>query len=870
VQSPNSDVRSVSGQRALLDQYCVSCHNERQKSAGLALDKLDLSRVSDNRELWEKVVHKVRAGMQPPSGKPRPEAATLEAFVVWLENELDRGAALHLPPPGLHRVNRVEYTNVIRDLLALEIDAAKFLPPDDSTRGFDNIAAALGLSPALVEAYLSAAGKISRLAIGEVKSPTQTLYRVREDVTQNYHVEGLPFGTRGGILIRHEFPVDGEYAIKIVPVNRGLMGGSQSFGEVKGEKLEVLLDGERLGIFDWDAAVTPARGGGQPGTVDVRFKTKAGLHAVGVTFLATHFAPLLDLNHPFERSTIETGGLPGFTFYPHVGSVRIDGPFNAAGATDTLSRRKIFVCRPEPGGVGKPSDRPSQKAGEAGVPSAGRTVGPTLNGVGGPSDRPSKKAGEAGVPSAGRTVGPTLNGVGGPSDRPSKKAGEAGVPSAGRTVGPTLNNAEEGCARKIISTLAGRAFRLPASAGDIQGLMDLYRTGRKDGSFEQGIELALQGILAHPRFIYRIEGEPASVPADQAYRISDLELASRLSFFLWSTSPDDELMNLAARKKLSDPAVLERQVRRMLADPRSEALVVNFAGQWLKLRNLEASYPAVPLFPDFDDNLRQAFRREVELFFGSVVLEDRNVMDLLTADYTFLNERLAKHYGIPNVYGSQFRRVSLGSQFDVRRGLLGKGAIQTVSALPTRTSLVGRGKWILQNIVGTQPPDPPPFAVPPLSGTGEDGKVLSLRQQMEMHRRVEPCASCHKIMDPIGLAMENFDGIGKWRTHDEGIPIDASGVLVDGTPMNGIVDLRQALLHYSPQFVRNVTERLMTYALGRGVEYYDMPTIRSIVRDASGKDYRFSSLVLGIAKSPQFQSNMKRTGSRVREIAVRD
>jgi hypothetical protein len=592
---------------------------------------------------------------------------------------------------------------------------------------------------------------------------------VREDVTQNYHIEGLPFGTRGGIVIRHEFPADGEYAIKVVPVNRGLMGGAQAFGEVKGEKLEVLVDGERLGLFDWDKSVTPPRGGGQPGTVDVRFKAKAGLHTVGVTFLATHFAPLLDLNNPFERSTIETGGLPGFTFFPHVGSVRVDGPFNATGAADTPSRRKIFVCK------------------------------------------------------------------------------------------PATSAQESTCAQKIVSTLAARAFRQQLSSEDVAELMSLYKDARKEGTFDQGIEMALQGILAHPKFIYRIEGEPPKLTANQTYRISDLELASRLSFFLWSTNPDDELTNLAVQKKLSDPATLERQVKRMLADPRSDALVLNFAGQWLKLRSLEASYPAVPLFPDFDDNLRQAFRREVELFFASIVHEDRNVVDLLTADYTFLNERLAKHYGIPNVFGSQFRRVTLGAEFDVRRGLLGKGAIETVSALPTRTSLVGRGKWILQNIIGTQPPDPPPFAVPPLSGTGEGGKVLSLRQQMEMHRRVEPCASCHKIMDPIGLAMENFDAIGKWRTLDEGNPIDASGQLVDGTKMNGVVDLRQALVQYSPQFVRNITERLMTYAVGRGVEYYDMPMIRSIVRDASGKGYRFSSLILGIVKSPQFQTNMKLT-----------
>jgi hypothetical protein len=767
--APASIESPASAQRALLNQYCIRCHTQRNPN-GIALDQIDLSRVRENAEPLERVVRKVRAGMMPPSGVKRPDWSTLEALAVWLENELDRNTVQHLPAPGLHRLNRTEYTNVIRDLLGLEVDAAKFLPPDDSTRGFDNIAAALGLSPALLEAYLSAAGKISRLAVGAASDPIQVLYRVPEDNTQNYHVEGLPFGTRGGMLVRHEFPADGEYAIKVAPINRGLMGGSQAFGEVKGEKVEVLLDGERLGLFEWDREVAADPGSGQPGTIDLRFQAKAGRHSVGVTFLATHYAPILDLNNQFLRSTIETGGLPGFTFFPHVGSVRIDGPFNAKNATDTASRRKIFVCRPA-----KASD-------------------------------------------------------------------------------------EAACAQRIISTLARRAFRQPAAAEDLKELTGLYQLGRKEGSFDNGIELALQGILANPKFIYRIENEPAGLPTGGSYPVSDLELASRLSFFLWSTSPDEQLTNLASQGKLKDPAVLERQVRRMLADPRAEALVANFTGQWLGSRGLQAQYPVVQLFPDFDDNLRQAFRREVELFFDSIVREDRNVLDLLTANYTFVNERLAKHYGIPSIYGPQFRRVTLGPEFDSRRGLLGKGAILTVSAQPNRTSLVQRGKWILQNILGTQPPSPPPFAVPPLDASkSTDGKPLTLRQQMEMHRKVEPCASCHKIMDPIGIALENFDAIGRWRSEDEGSPIDSSGVLVDGTRMNGVADLRQALLRYSDQFVRNVTEKLLTYAMGRGVEYYDMSVVRSIVRDASRNDYRFSSLVVGIVKSDAFQMNMKLT-----------
>lgn len=770
-QQPSSN--SSAAERALLDRYCVGCHNQKTKN-GLSLDDLDVGRVGSHAEEWERVVRKIRAGMMPPSGAPRPEPAALEAAAVWLENELDRTSTVHLPPPGLHRLNRTEYSNVIRDLLSIEVDATKFLPPDDSTRGFDNMTAALGLSPALLEAYLAAAGKISRLAIGGVNPPTQAVYRLPEDTTQNYHVEGLPFGTRGGILIRHEFPADGEYGIKVAAVNRGLMGGAQAFGEVRGERLEVLLDGDRLGVFDWDRAVAAPAGSGQPGTVDVRFSVKAGPHSIGVTFLATNYAPGLDLNNAFLRSTIETGGLPGFTFYPHVGSVRVDGPFNGSAAIDTPARRRIFVC----------------------------------------------------------------------------------------------TSRDTACAEQIVSTMAGRAFRQPATAEDLSKLMSLYQTGLKEVGFDHGIELALQGILAHPKFIYRIEGEPERLTAGKTYRVSDLELASRLSFFLWSTAPDEELMNLARRNKLSDPDLLEAQVRRMLADPRAEALAVNFAGQWLGLRGLQASYPVVAIFPDFDDNLRQAFRREGELFFDSIVREDRNVLDLLTADYTFVNERLAKHYGIPNVYGSRFRRVQLGPELDVRRGLLGKGAVLTVSAQPNRTSLVQRGKWIMENILGIQPPSPPPFAVPPLDATAEPGKVLTLRQQMEKHRAVEPCKSCHKIMDPIGVSLENFDAIGRWRTEDEGSPIDSVGVLVDGSTMNGVTGLRAALLRYSPQFVRNLSERLLSYALGRGSEYYDMPLVRSIVHDSARENYKFSSIVLGIVRSDAFQNNSKPGDPEVRGVGA--
>jgi mono/diheme cytochrome c family protein len=769
-QQPASAVAGASAVKALLDQYCVTCHSEKLKTEAarkLTFDALNVSNVTADAETWEKIVRKLRAGMMPPSGMRRPDPTAFESMISWLEKELDRTAVAKLPPPGIHRLNRTEYTNVIRDLLALDIDATKFLPSDDSTHGFDNMAGTLTLSPALLEAYISAAGKISRLAVGNVTAPIQTVYNIPVDTTQNYHVEGLPFGTRGGTIIHHEFPVDGEYALRVYTVKKGNMGGSGAFGGVRGEKLEVSLDGERIALMDWDRGVQASGGTGEPGNINLKFSTKAGAHTIGVTFLATNLAPVNDLNKAFLRTTIETGGIEGFTFYPHVGSVRIEGPYNSAGALDTPTRKKIFVCQPANG------------------------------------------------------------------------------------------TQEEKCAQQIVSTLARRAFRQPPNAEDMEGLMEVYKAGRKGADFDHGIEMALRAILAEPKFIYRVEGEPANLAVGQTYKISDLALASRLSFFLWSSSPDDELMNLASQGKLKDPVVLQQQVKRMLADPKAEGLVTNFAGQWLNLRGLQASYPDVPTFPDFDDNLRQAMRREAEMFFGSIVREDRNVIDLLTADYTFVNERLAKHYGIPNVYGSQFRRVTLGDAFDARRGLLGKGAVEVVSAQPFRTSPVARGKWVMQTILGISPPDPPPV-VPKLEDSkAEPGQVFSLRQQMEKHRSIEPCASCHKIMDPIGFSLENFDGIGRWRTQDNGVAIDGSGQLVDGTKMNGPAGLRQALLHYSPQFARVITEKLLTYALGRGVEYYDMPLVRSIVRDAERNNYRFSSIVLGVVKSAPFQMNMK-------------
>ena len=769
-----TQVNSAEAERALIGRYCLGCHSQAAKKAGMepalriTLDDLDTAHVEKTPEKWEAVVRKIRAGMMPPSGAPRPDAATYESMTVWLESELDRHAVTHLPPPGLHRMNRAEYANAIRDLLSLEIDPAKYLPGDDSTRGFDNIAGALTISPALLESYVSAAAKISRMAMGRATAPTETVYRVPEDASQEYHIEGMPFRTRGGMIIEHEFPADGEYGFSIYPINKGNMDLNTAFGDIRGEKLDLLIDGERVKLFNWDNDV--ARGNAvRNGTTPLKVPLKAGRHTVIVTFLQTTQVPGLDLDQHFMRSTIETGDLPGYNFFPQLGKVTISGPFNAKPATDSPSRSKIFACKP---------------------------------------------------------------------------ANAA---------------AETACARQIVNSLARRAFRRPVTTQDTELLLSFYQQGRNNGSFDQGIEMALNRILADPEFVFRKEVPPASVKPGEKYRLSDLELASRLSFFLWSSIPDDQLLTLASQNKLRDPAILEQQVKRMLVDPRSNELVSNFAGQWLNLRGLQSQSPTVSIFPDFDDNLRQSLRTETEMFVDSVVHEDRSVIDLMDGDYTFVNERLARHYGMTDIYGSRFRRVTLGPEYDMRRGLLGKGSILAVSSHPERTMPPIRGKTVMAIFLGVTPPPPPPNVpdLPKQEGTVHGGAKPTMRQQLEMHRKVEPCASCHKIMDPIGFSLENFDAIGRWRTTDGGNPIDAAGQLVDGSKLDGVASLRQALLKYSPQFVRVVTEKLMIYALGRGTEYYDMPLIRSIARDAERNKYKFSSLVLGVVKSEPFQTNMK-------------
>jgi len=790
----SSDITAAREQQ-LLQQFCYGCHNARVQAMGLdsakklTLDTLDTADVHRDAKTWELVARKMRAGMMPPVDMRRPDPTTFEAMIAWLENELDRDAKPYTPAPGLHRLNRTEYANSIRDLLDLPIDPAKYLPSDDSTSGFDNIAGALGISSTLVEAYVTAAQKISRVAVGEPEDPTLVVYRTREDTSQDYHVEGLPFGTRGGLLVEHLFPSDGEYTMTVTPIfgdNMTPIG----FGSVACEQIEFLLDAERLALVDWNgggrAPATECRGRlqeavrtGQDGPeaffgkgapMRVRTQVTAGRHMVGVTFLATQYAPLLDLDKHFRRSTIQTGPTPGYTFFPHVGTVRIEGPFAATHATNSPSRRRLFICTPA---------RPSE---------------------------------------------------------------------------------EETCARRIISNVATRAFRRPVTAEVVDSLMEFYRFGKREKDFDLGIETALARVLASPQFIYRIEQQPPALAAGQTYRINDLDLASRLSFFLWSSPPDETLLKVAEQGRLKEPAILEQQVRRMLAHPKASALSINFAGQWLNLRGLDSVAPVPALYPDFDDPLREAMRTEVEMLFDSIIHDDRPITELLTADYTFVNERLAAHYGIPNIYGSHFRRVMLGPEMDIRRGLLGKGAILTTTSKPDRTSPVTRGKWIMTNIFGMSPPDPPPN-VPPLPARASDARgnahEPTMREKMLEHRVRADCVQCHRMMDPIGFALENFDAIGLWRSHDEGSPIDASAQLFDNTMVDGPITLRQWTTRYSGQFVRVSIEKLLTYALGRGLEYQDMPLVRSIARDVAQQDNRFSALVLAVVRSASFQTNTK-------------
>ena len=768
-QGSTASAPALESREALLKRYCVTCHNQRLKTANLALDTLDLSAVGSSAPVWEKVVRKLRAGVMPPAGRPRPDEATHDAFVGWLEGELDRAAGEH-PNPGrtetFHRLNRSEYHNAIRDLLNLDLNIADLLPADDSSYGFDNIAGVLRISPALMERYLSAAKTISRLAVGApLPAVDHEVYTVVPDAQQHDHVEGLPLGTRGGLAVRHLFPLDGEYDIKVDVTGAGAIR--------EPHQLEVTIDGVQVRLF-----TLAGRAGAGSSVYDsadklvARVSVPAGPRDVGVAFVKKPALLVEQAREPFQNPRISgNDGGPGGSM-PGVMSLTVIGPYDPKGAGDTPSRRRIFVCHPS-------------------------------------------------------------------------AAAE-----------------ERACARQVLATLARRAFRGPVPDDVLSDLLRFYADGRSDGgTFDAGIEFALRRLLVSPEFLFRVEADPAGVrsvassSADAAagavYRVPDLELASRLSFFLWSSIPDDLLLDAASSGRLHQPGVLDQQVRRMLADRRAESLTTNFAGQWLQLRNMATVRPGDPYSLTFDETLRQSMWRETELFFESILRDNRSVMDLLTADYTFLNERLAVHYGVPGIQGSHFRRVTLPAD-SPRRGILGHGSILTMTSHAIRTSPVFRGKWVLMNVLGTPPPEPPPN-VPALVDKKTQAKVQTMRERMAQHRANPTCSACHSLIDPAGFALENFDAIGRWRVVDESFnAIDASGALPDGTKFNGVQELRAALIRRPERFVTTVTEKLLTYALGRGLEYYDMPAVRRIVREAAKDGYRFQTIVRGVAESYPF------------------
>ena len=752
-----------SPERALLDQYCVACHNQRTKTANVAFDTMDLAHLGADAEVWEEVVRKLRGGMMPPPGVRRPAQATVDGMVSWLERSLDQAAAEN-PNPGrvaLHRLNRAEYANAIDELLGLRIDAAALLPQDDEADGFDNVASALKVSPSFLDQYISAARVVSTRAIGNpAPKPGSATYRPARGTDQGARVDGLPLGTRGGLLAEHLFPADGDYKLNI--------SGLATAGYVRGMEyrhtLVVTLDGAKVfeghigGEDDMkaiDQLQAPAVAAVNGRFQNIPVKVTAGPHKVAVTFIARSYAESDEVLHAFKPGA-------GEERIPRVGSLEVVGPFNPAGISDTPSRARVFVCRP----------------------------------------------------------------------------------SGAREEVP--------CATKIFSSFARRAFRRPVTDRDLEAPLGFFKNAREAGDFDTAVRDGLTAILASPKFLFRAERLPGNVTAGSIYRISDLDLASRLSFFLSGRQPDDALLAVAEQGRLGDAKVLDAQVRRLLADPKSTSLVTSFAFQWLKVRGIDNIDPDATVFPNFDDGLREAFRREIELFVDSILRGDKSVLDLLTADYTFVNERLALHYGIPNVRGERFRRVTLA---DANRwGLLGKGSVLLTTSYANRTAPVLRGAWILENILGTPPAAPPPD-VEGFKENKDGEKARSVRAIMEQHRAKPACNACHAVMDPLGFSLENFDAIGEWRSQDRyaGTPIDASGTLVDGTPVNSPADLRKALMRRPEQFVQTLTEKLMTYALGRSVEYYDMPAVRAIVRDTARDNYRFSSIVMGIVKSAPFQ-----------------
>ncbi len=750
--------------QAFVGRYCLDCHSAAERTGDLSLEGLDLAAAGENPEIWERVVRKLRVAMMPPSDAPQPEALERAEFVAWLERRLDRAAGVEPGPSLIRRLNRAEYANAVRDLLDVDVDATALLPPDDSAYGFDNIADALNTSPAHVEQYLSAAGKIAALAVGDPDTgPAAQVFRIRQDASQDIPVVGMPLGTVGGGMVHVVLPLDGEYRLDVTyfKSNLGAMKGLEFPHE-----FEIAVDGERVHLATIGGAedftelmrnITEAADAvGERSSATLALT--AGAHDISVGFLYAGAQLGTTRLKPFQRSSQDILDATG---HPHVETLTITGPYNSSGPGHSASRERIFACEPAAG-------------------------------------------------------------------------------------------AERACAEDILSSLAHRAYRGADTEEDLGELLAFYDAGSRHRGFEGGIQTALERLLTSPKFLFRIERAPEAVEPGAAYPVTDLELASRLSFFLWSSIPDDELLAQVSAGKLSQPKVYAAQVARMLADPKAAALVDNFAGQWLYLRNLDGFVPNSQGFPDFDDNLRQGLKKETQLFFASIVEEDRSVLDLMTASYTFLNERVAKHYGVRGVYGPHFRRVELT---DERRfGLLGKGSVLMVSSHTDRTSPVVRGKWVLENVLGTPPPAPP-AEVPMLEEVDPEG-VLTWRQKLEAHRANPACAGCHATMDPIGFALENFDAVGAWREHDKGVgtpPIDASGRLADGTAIDGAVALREALISDPSIFASTVVEKLMTYGLGRGLTATDMPVVRGIVRDVADDDYRFSSIVLAIAESVLFR-----------------
>lgn len=760
VPAHTASTSSVAANKALLEENCVFCHDDQQKNGNLSLEDVDLSRPGQHAAKLEKVILKLRSGMMPPAGMPRPDAATLSGFVRDLESGIDKAAAAS-PNPGrpiLHRLNRTEYANSIRELLDLKVDVESLLPPDDMSEGYDNMSDVLTVSPTLLESYLSTAGKISRLAVGDpTAAPVVETHVVPQAFSQMRHVEGAPFGTRGGIVVKHNFPADGEYVF-ITSFYYASIGGF--FGDNRpadGEQIEVAINGERVALLNINRKIKVDQ--------DLRtppLKVKAGPQVISAAFIERAAGPVQDFVMPFEQALadLSTGHIPGLTGLPHLRNLGINGPYNVSGVSDMPSRGKIFVCR------------------------------------------------------------------------------------------PSAASGEIACATKIIGALARQAYRRPVTERDLKHLRSFFESGRKQRDFDYGITLALQAMLADPEFIFRFERTPAGAAPGTNHRIADLELASRLSFFLWSGPPDNELITLAAEGRLKNPQILEQQVRRMLADARAESLANSFASHWLHLQNLKDAHPDVYLYPNWDYNLTLSMRRETEMLFNSIVKEDRSLTDLLTADYTFVDGRLAKHYGIPNIVGNRFRRVRIPDPN--RRGLLGHGSVLTLTSLANRTSPVIRGQWILDVILGAPAPNPP-ANVPPLKENEEGKKLVSVRERLEQHRANPACAACHNIMDPIGYSLENFDPVGAWRVKDSGARIDPSGEFYDGSKVDGPEGLREFLKRNETLFVTNFSRHLLMFALGRVLQDHDMPAVRSIVREAGRNNNRFSSFVMGIVRSTPFQ-----------------